>query len=230
MALNLGNKEKNLVAWGFMAFVAFVLAPPFVEGYAQRYQQTQVSAKDIADKRVRELRENLSGIEGRKEILRRYINRYRALVDREIILPPDTVALVKHMKAISLRRKQEATTFNFGTNLSVPSEESKYTAGSSVGVEVYPLVLNMGMLHDMDMFMFLESLKERVSNISFPVRCSLELDNLEFEVAKRQNMTAECQINWYSVNDPERNIKSEGEEVVPAEAAEAEAQTASIAN
>ena len=77
----------------------------------------------------------------------------------------------------------------------------------------------------MDIFMFMESLEGGVSSISFPVRCTLTLQESEFTVANRENMSGACRINWYAVNDPDRNVSltDDEEEDAAAEAAAAAA-------
>ncbi|MGU9951107.1 MAG: hypothetical protein ACNYPH_02115 [Gammaproteobacteria bacterium WSBS_2016_MAG_OTU1] len=228
MAVNLGVKEKRLIIWGVIVLAITVIAPNLLSKEAFNYRNKQVSAKLTLDKKVNVLRTNLDGIEDRKSILRRYINRYKLLVEEETILPPDTVALVKHMKAINEQRKQEATSFEFGSNVKIGFKDSVYTLDSTVDINVLPLNIKMGMLHDMDMFMFLESLEERVSNVAFPVKCSLTLINESFSVSKRDNMSGECQVNWYSVTDPMRNLKSIGEEDGGAQ--DETAETAAVTN
>lgn len=71
--------------------------------------------------------------------------------------------------------------------------------------------INMKMLHDLDMFMFMESLQSRISTFSFPVRCSFELLEPVFAIQNRENFDGSCQINWYSVKDPDANLDAEEE-------------------
>lgn len=218
MALVLGKKEKKLVIIVGVVAVCALAAPGVLGNYTYQYQSEQLQLKNSLVKKKVKIEQDLGGIEDQKEILRQYINRYKVLVERDVIEPPDTVEVVKQMKSIGAERKLGATSFNFGNNVQLPPDASTYTAGSSVGVEVHPMILEMGMLHDMDMFMFLESLSGRVPTVSFPVRCSIRSLGNSFSIKDQENLRAMCQVNWYAVKDPERNLPAiENEETVGTE-------------
>lgn len=205
MAVELGSKEKRLL--GIVgAVVLFALVGPEILGeYANQYRSEKSSEKSSKETRLQELQADLDGIEDRKEILRRYINRYQNLVDSNVLDLPNAVDVVRHMKEISTERKQNATEFSFSNNEVLAPARTSYTKDSTIGVNVYPLNIEMGMLHDMDMFMFLESLEKRLPNISFPVQCIMSLEEADFTVANRENMRGSCRIAWYGVRDPERS-------------------------
>lgn len=220
MAVNikLGSKEKNLLGAVVVVFLFAFVGPQFLGDYAVIYRNAQGGIKQGFEKNIATIRQDLDSIEDRKEILRRYINRYQLLVEREVLALPNPVDLVKHMKAIATERRQNATKFEFGDNVIVPSASTAYTADSTINVNVSPLNVEMGMLHDMDMFMFMESLDSKLPNISFPVQCSMELVQIEFAVTNRENMRGVCQINWYAVTDPDQNVKTEdGAEITSAQ-------------
>ena len=207
--INLGTKEKKLIFLVGAVMTATIVGPHVLDAYALKYRNDKFQNKAQLEKTITKLSQDLDGIEGRKEILRRYINRYQSLIERRVISLPDTVELVKQMKAISLERKQNATQFEFGDRLIFDSGDSIYTQDSNVNIHVYPLEIQMSMLHDLDIFMFIESIEKNVPSLSFPVKCSMTLLNTEFTVTNRENMMANCQINWYSVNDPDRNLKAD---------------------
>ncbi|MGI9297473.1 MAG: hypothetical protein ACR2QC_06190 [Gammaproteobacteria bacterium] len=206
--IKLGDKEKKLLGAVVAMFLFALVLPQFVGEYTLRYRSEQGGFRDQFQGSIATVQQDLDSIEDRKEILRRYITRYQSLVERRVLSLPDAVDLVKHMKDIATERKQSATKFDFGDNVVLAPAGAAYTKDSTVGVNVYPLNVAMGMLHDMDIFMFMESLNERVSSVSFPVQCSLVLEQTEFQVANRENMQGSCRINWYAVSDPERNLAS----------------------
>jgi hypothetical protein len=215
MALNIhiGRREKKLIVIVAVVFaIAFVL-PQVLTEYASGYRSAELQKKQERETQIATLRKDLDGIEERKDILRRYIRRYQSLVDRDVITLPGPVDLVNKMKKISSDRRQKAVQFMFGDTRRLQSDETIYTKDSSVQIEIYPLELSMGMLHDLDIFMFMESIEEQVSSLAFPVKCSMERLTNDFVVTDRENMQATCQINWYSVNDPDRRrITPEEEE------------------
>ena len=59
------------------------------------------------------------------------------------------------------------------------------------------------MLHDLDIFMFMESLLAKEDNILFPVRCKIGRLHKDFSLEKRPNMVGQCDLAWYWVTDPE---------------------------
>lgn len=221
MAVNikLGDKEKKLLGAVAVVFLIAFVVPQFLGDYALRYRSEQGSAQRQYQDSIASVRQDLDSIEDRKEILRRYVSRYQSLVERRVLSLPDSVELVKEMKGIAEERRQNATTFQFDDNARLQPANTVYTKNSTIGVDVYPLNVEMGMLHDMDIFMFMESLDDKVESISFPVRCSLILVESEFVVSNRENMQGACRINWYAVNDPDRNVKTAEEEEAEAELA-----------
>jgi hypothetical protein len=90
------------------------------------------------------------------------------------------------------------------------SKYSIYTKDSSIGVSVLPMTIEMGMLHDLDVFMFIQSLSEEIGHVSYPVECTLQRIKNDFLLEERENMKANCTVAWYWVNDPDREISVGG--------------------
>lgn len=210
-SINLGKKEKRLLTLIGVVVVITVVVPTFLTDEALSYRRDKESAKNNLDKKIRELRENLDSVEERRAQIRRYITKYQSLVTRRVMDAPDTVSLVRHMREISNQRKQPATTFSFADSVELQSDKLGAVEGSSIIVSAHPMELSMQMLHDMDLFMFLESLQERVTNLSFPVSCQFTLLEPEFAIQRRENMTGTCEVVWYSVMDPDSNVDANGE-------------------
>ena len=203
--IKLGGKEKRLLGMVVVVFLFAFVGPGFLGDYALQYRNNQEALRVNYENQIQEIEGDLGSIEERKEILRRYINRYRRLVEQDVLSLPEPVNLVQQMKEITTQRKQNATAFQFGDNILLPPEDSTYTVDSSVGVNIYPLDIQMGMLHDMDIFMFMESLEDRVANIGFPVKCSIDIESSDFVVLDRENFQGACRISWYAVTDPNRS-------------------------
>ena len=212
MAIVLGKKEKKLLIIVGVVAACALIAPGVLGKHTYQYQSEQQQLKSSLEKKQVKIKQDLDGIEDQKEILRQYISRYKSLAESNVIEPPDTVEVVKAMKRIRDDRKLLATSFTFEDAVLLPPDRSTYTTGSSVSVEVHPMILEMGMLHDMDMFMFLESLSGIVPTLAFPVACSMRSLNNEFSIETQENLQATCQVNWYAVSDPERNVVSEENE------------------
>ncbi len=210
MAVNIrvGRREKKLIGIVAVVFVLAFVLPQVLSEYARGYSSEELSKKQAQEAQIATLRKDLDGIEERKDILRRYIRRYQSLVDRDVITLPGPVDLVNKMKKISADRRQKAVQFMFGDTRRLQAEDTIYTKDSTVQIEIYPLELSMGMLHDLDIFMFMESIEDQVSSLAFPVKCTMERLTSEFVVTDRENMQATCRINWYSVSDPDRRINT----------------------
>ena len=206
LSIRVGRRERKLIVIVAVVFVIAFVLPQVLSEYASGYRSAELQKKQEREATIATLRKDLDGIEERKDILRRYIRRYQSLVDRDVITLPGPVDLVNKMKKISTDRRQKAVEFMFGDTRRLQSEDTIYTKDSSVQIEIYPLELSMGMLHDLDIFMFMESIEDQVSSLAFPVKCSMERLTSDFVVTDRENMQATCQINWYSVNDPDRRL------------------------
>ena len=220
MTFNIGNKEKRLFFLVAAAFIFAVVVPTTLGDYALQYREEQRGNRSSVESRIRQLEQDLGSIEDKRSQVRRYIKSYRELMSRNVLGAPDTVALVKEMRTIRTERRQSAIDFKFDPGVILTGDSVPTAEGSSIDVRVHPMEINMKMLHDLDMFMFMESLHDRVSTVSFPVRCSFELLHTGFVIKNRENLDASCQINWYSVNDPDANTDAAKES-----ASEAEAET-----
>lgn len=206
---NIGDKEKKMIMAVAVVFVLAFIAPGFVGNYAAQYLRQKTSERNKLENKIETLQKDIDSIEDRKIILERYVKRYESLVDRRLIFLPDEVNLVKEMKKIRRRGKYQGIDFSFLDKVLLDSEDTLYTENSTIKINVAPLRLEMGMLHDMDMFMFMESLSEQIPNVAFPVKCAMQLTQTDFAVVDRENMRGECQINWYSVEDPDSNTNVE---------------------
>ena len=210
MEIKLGNKEKRLITTVVVVFIVALVGPNVLGQYASQYEREKSQEVSAAKIKLTEAQNKLDGFEDEKKILRRYVDRYNELIENNEISRPDVIDVVKKMKAIGIKRKLHiATTFDFADEIVVEPEESMYMKDSNVKIGIHPLNIQMGMLHDLDIFMFMESLGDQVSSRLFPVKCSMSLLEPEFAIVERENMEASCEIHWYSVDDPERNTKTE---------------------
>jgi len=202
-SIKIGNKEKRLFGMVVLVIVFAVVIPNTLSENALRYRDTLGAERSQLEGAIRQLNQDLGSIEEKRAQVRRYISSYRDLVARQVFAPPDTVNLVRQMRDIRDTRRQSAVDFSFSATEMLEPGSIPTTQDSSVIVNIYPMEIQMKMLHDLDLFMFIESLQEQVQGTLFPVSCSFELLEPVFAIQNRENLDGTCEINWYSINDPD---------------------------
>ena len=203
MNIQFQARERKLLIKVGIVFVIATMVPNMVSDYALDYQKSQERIKLGLEEKVRSYEERLSGVEDERNILRRYVTEYRGLIERGVLFEPNRVKVVKEMKEISMNRKLFPASYGFSPNQVLAPSASVYTQDSTVGISILAMNLEMQMLHDLDIFMFMESLLAKEDNILFPVRCKIGRLHKDFSLEKRPNMVGQCDLAWYWVTDPE---------------------------
>lgn len=200
------EKEKKLGVIVAAIFVVAVALPYFGDRYSADYLRSQKRLDGQLRNEIKDFEQKLATIEDQRRLLRENREEYISWVERGAVGDQDPVDWVREMKNIVDERKFHPPQFSFGNVRNHPSSAYPWTKDSTVNVAVMPMSLNLPMLHDLDMLVFLESLDTRVGSMFFPVECYFARVETEFALANRVNMRSDCSLDWVFINDPEKTI------------------------
>lgn len=209
MNIVLTQKEKRLTIIVVVVFAVTVLGTGFARTQAIDYVQKQTSLKQSLESEVVDIRTRLAGIEDEREAVRANRENYLRWVNSGVVgeQKEDRVNWIKAMKQVTLEKNLFPSAYSFpGDAVLLSPDASPFTQGSNVQIRLWSMNLNMPMLHDLDALLFLETLESRVSSLFFPIECSFALNQPEFSLEKRENMSSSCRLVWVSANDPESKI------------------------
>ena len=203
--MQLGPKEKNVIVRAAVVFVVAVIVPSYLTDEANLYRNSEVNRQQQLQNQKSDLQAKLDGIEEQRQLFRRNLESYNRWQDRGAITESvDPVAWLDIMKQIRERRRLSGIAYDFGDNISIAPEQTEYTKGGSANINMVPMQVSMPMLHDMDMFMFLEDLASQTDELFFPVSCTLDRLEADFSPVVRNNVSAECQVVWIFMQDPDQ--------------------------
>ena len=205
--ITIGKKERKMIFTIAVFFFLFAIVPSFLNEHSKKYYSKTLNEKQNLSSNVNVLKEDLEGIDKKKEVLKKYIDTYQTLIDKNAMVSPSHVELVKVMKLIANTRRQNAVKFSFDDIIKNKPDSSIYTKGSNAFIEMHPLEISMPMLHDLDIYMFIESLESRTDYLFYPVRCEMERLSDQFSLSDKNNMIGFCRLVLYSINDPDRKIE-----------------------
>ncbi len=205
--MQLGPKEKSVVVKAVAVFVFAVAAPSYLAEEAGAYRQREVQRQTQLRSQHADLQNKLSGIEEQRRLFRRNLTSYNRWQERGLISPNfDPTEWVKTMKAIKEKRRLGAINYDVGDRVKVDTTNSMYTdtEGGSASIHMVPMRVAMPMLHDMDIFMFLEDLASQVDELFFPVSCNITRLQDGFSPVVRENARGECDLVWVFMEDPDQ--------------------------
>lgn len=200
------EKEKKLGILVAVVFVATIIVPYFGEKYSIDYLSSQKRLDSKLRAEIRDFEQKLATIEDQRRLLRENREAYISWVEKGAVGEQKPVDWVRQMKNIVEERKLLPPKFTFSNPANHSSDAYPWTKDSTVNISVMSMSLEMPMLHDLDMLMFLDSLDTRVGSLFFPVECDFVRLETDFVLIERANMQASCELDWISINDPEKII------------------------
>ena len=203
--MQLGPKEKSVIIKATLMFVIAVVVPSYLTDEASGYRNTEVSRQQRLQNQRADLQAKLDGIEEQRQLFRRNLESYNHWEERGAITESiDPVGWLDIMRQIRQRRRLSGISYDFGDNISLSPDRAEYTKNGTANINMVPMRVSMPMLHDMDMFMFLEDLASQADELFFPVACTLDRLEADFSPVVRNNVNAECHVVWVFMLDPDR--------------------------
>ena len=203
--MQLGPKEKNVIVRAALVFVVAVVVPSYLTDEASNYRNTEVSRQQQLQNQRADLQAKLDGIEEQRQLFRRNLESYNRWQERGAITESvDPVGWLNLMRQIRQQRRLSGISYDFGDNITVSPEGAEYTKEGTANINMIPMRVEMPMLHDMDMFMFLEDLASQADELFFPVSCTLDRLEADFSPVVRNNVNAECHVVWVFMQDPDQ--------------------------
>lgn len=204
----LTEKEKKYGILVTIVVAICIVLPKYSENYSYQLLNEEKSRSANLQNELAELSLKLDGIEDERKILLANQEDYISWVDRGVVQSQNPVAWIKKMQKIQTDRKLFPLKFNFLDEEVLEPDSSYLTEGSTVSLITRRLEFNMNMLHDLDLFMLLSNLRKETEGESlfFPIECSVERIESDFQLANRANLSADCKFDWVATLDPEKKI------------------------
>ena len=209
MQLQNKQKEKKLSIFMVIAAVVLIAAPGFGKTYSFNYLSDKQDKIRRLEGELAQYELDITGIDERRQLLQANRQDYLKWVNRGVVGEQKPVKWVKLMDRIQRSRGLFEVSYDFEGEQEFPPESFSLTADSTVRMVFWEMDLDMGMLHDLDVFMFLNDLREGTGSFFFPFQCSFSRETDDFQLTSQENMQASCAINWVSVKDPARKIAHE---------------------
>ena len=198
-------KEKRIISKVFVFFLVFVIAPNVASNYVHQYSSDEQKEHNKLQRDEKNLRFKLEGIGDAREKFRKNDVSYRQWREKGVVsknIRQDPVEWIKVMGQVKKDRRLNVVQFKFGNSFNVPSERSKYTNGSTAEINILEMELSMPMLHDLDIFMFIEDIQDRIDDYFFPVQCWITRTEAQFALRVRDNFNGSCDFIWVAIYDP----------------------------
>ena len=213
MAFAVSEKEKRTLVFVVLFVAVIVGSPLLAEDYLSNRLRVENNRQGELNETIAGLQNSLNNIEAERRLVAENQENYLRWVEGGVVDEPDLVRLVKTMKNIQERRKFFPIKYQLLNHRYIGSDASYLTQGSSVDIRITRVNMNMDMLHDMDAFMFMDSLTGGDLNaFLFPIECSFVRLISDFSLIHQPNMKADCKIDWISARDPERSVGEESDE------------------
>ena len=213
MAFVVSEKEKRTLVFVGLFVAVIVGSPLLAEDYLSDRLRVENNRQSELEETIAGLQNSLNNIEAERRLVAENQENYLRWVEGGVVDEPDLVRLVKTMKDVQERRKFFPIKYQLLNHRYIGSDASYLTQGSSVDIRVTRVNMNMDMLHDMDAFMFMDSLTGGgLSVFLFPIECNFVRLIRDFSLTHQPNMKADCKIDWISARDPERSVGEESDE------------------
>lgn len=195
--MQFGIRETTLLIKLAVVLALTVVVPGVFANWADGYRQEAVNRGQSLQTALREVRENLADVIQQKELYDNFQDSYELWQSRGVVTDTvDSASWRNVMYEIKQKRKLGVVDFSFGDSLLVASADSTFTADSTARIGVLPMNLSMPMLHDMDIFMFLDDLAKRADGMFIPLLCEMTRLEVDFDAVLRDNIRGTCEIIW----------------------------------
>ena len=210
MAFAVSEKEKKILILVVLFVAVIVVAPLLAEDYLSDRLKLENNRRDQLGSTITGLQNSLNNIEAERRLVAENRENYLRWVESGVVDEPDLVRLVKTMKSIQQERKFFPIKYQLLNHRFIGPDASYLTEGSSIDIRITQVNMNMDMLHDMDAFMFIDSLTSGSLNVFiFPVECRFARLVSDFSLTYQPNLKGDCKMDWISARDPERSLGEE---------------------
>ena len=207
--IQLYPKERRVVmATAIFAGICLAIAYGAEWGAATFSSQSQ-RENAVLKQEQDNFQERLATIQDEERLQNQYAQSYRDWEAHGLLGEESRLAWVETLQTIQERRNLFPISYQISAQEVFDSDSSVYTENSSVSVQASPMTIKMGMLHVLDVLLFLNDYAKEVSGVFIPTFCRVDRHSSRFEAVNRPNMTGECRLEWITVADPDKGLSRE---------------------
>ena len=207
----MNKKEKSILIFTAIWLAALVGIPNSLGGFLTDHANAEKRRQSDLVNREDELRQRLADVESERELVLKFSNSYEEIEGRGYFQEPNKVKWLEVMQDIIDKRGLYGMTYDFDTTENYAPGVSKLSKDSTIEFRVDKINLQSTMLHDLDIFMFIEDYRSALGNSLIPTYCEIAKTEPDYELRNQPNFSVECTFDWVSLIDPNRR-KDSGEE------------------
>ena len=161
------------------------------------------------ESKYRSIRDQYNGVDEEKDIIEAYQPLYEQLVARGVVGSEGRLDWVEALRASAETLKLPSLRYTLETQL--PFQAGRRPPGAKAMAYASEMSLDVGLLHEEDLFRFFDELERRAPGLFSVSSCTLRLDEGAIhEEPTLANLTAVCKLNWFTVKIPEDDPRRSG--------------------
>jgi hypothetical protein len=207
--INLTKKEKELFLR--LAILIAVLFGTFkgMEYVGAQYSTTQQQENRKLKSEHADFTARLAAINEEEQLQQQFATSYLEFAKRGVIGDEERLNWISQIQEIANKRRLYNLNYSIANRVSHPAVAFAFTEKSTIQIQSTMMKISLPMLHDLDFLMFLEDYAQNVEGTFVPFQCTLSRSNQEpFEVELKENLKADCTLEWLTVADPDQGKAS----------------------
>ena len=188
-------------------FVAVLVSMGTLVAVSAMYKSGASDKNNIASREMRSWRNKIEEANRNNQILVQHEETFKKLKADSIIGDENRLSWVEIVQKVAESRGIASVKYNIASQIQIDKNllDSRYR-----GLDVYKSVMSieMNFIHEGDLFVMLNALKEEAKGLMTVDKCSVELINKEINEGvigqdATENMRAYCELSWYTLKRAE---------------------------
>jgi len=195
----------QLIKQPLILFVVVATFSIIIVSVSDYYLNHASDGRDSANRAMRIWKNKIDGSRESNKIIDEYENRYLDLVKKNIVGEENRLNWLETIQSIANAKGMSSVKYNVRSQKLVEDKTGQHRAQ---GLKVYrsELTLDMKMSHEGDLFTMLNTLGDKAQGLFTVDKCNID-NPVKTSSSSRENMTAYCELSWYTFKSYENNGK-----------------------
>ena len=194
-----------LIKRPLILFVAVLIFSIIIIAVSDSYVEHAYEGRESEKRAMRIWKNKIDGSRESNKIIDEYENRYLELVKNNIVGEEDRLDWLENIQDIANSRGMPSVKYNLSSQQLVEDRTGQHGAQ---GLKVYrsDMTLDMKIAHEGDLFAILNTLEDRAKGLFVVDQCNIE-KLVKLSANSNENMTARCELAWYTFKSAENDGK-----------------------
>ncbi|MCW8830521.1 MAG: hypothetical protein OQK32_03265 [Gammaproteobacteria bacterium] len=195
-----------LIKGPLILFILVLIFSSAIIAISGSYMDHAYDGRQSEKRAMRIWKNKIDGSRQSNKIIDQYENRYLELVKNNIVGEEDRLDWLENIQAITNARNMPSVKYDLSSQQLVEDKTGQHKAQ---GLKIYrsDMVLDMKMAHEGDLFAILNTLEDNAKGLFVVDQCNLE-KSVKTSKAGNENMSAHCELGWYTFKSAENDGKS----------------------